>query len=385
MTEENRRILETIKNTGKKVVFFGAGQYGKEAALCIKECYPEINAIGFFDNNWVLWGKRIIDDLYCEKPSISCENTVCLITVSEIHQGDIKKQASALGFEKIYEWKSSEQPDKYQQKYIDLLNKRTPKKKIYYVVDIVEHCNLNCQMCDHFAPLSDEHFMRIESFCRDMERMVELFQEDIPFICLEGGEPLLHPEIDQFIRAASRILPKTEILIFTTGLNLAKMNQDFWAACRECRAILAITKYPIPFEYKRIEQLAAENGVELRYFGGDITVKTSMHKPIDMEGKQNQYASFHSCYMANGECVDVKNGRLYPCTFVANLHIFNSRFNKNLEITDCDYIDLFADVNAEKIRSFLSNPIPACKYCKVTDWSYDHPWKISQKGIEEWT
>lgn len=385
MTKENEKVLEVIRNTGKQVILFGAGQYGKEAASCIKEYFPEIHVVGFFDNNWILWGKRIIDDLYCMKPTDSWGNAVCLITISANYQRDVKRQVSNLGFEKIYEWESIEQPNRYQQKCVDLLNKRTPKKKIYYVIDIVEHCNLNCQMCDHFAPLSDRYFMTIESYCRDMERMAELFGEDIPFICLEGGEPLLHPEIAQFIREASKILPKTEIQIFTTGLNLPNMNQDFWSACRECRVILAITKYPISFEYEIIEKLAVENGVELRYFGGDITVKTSMHKPIDMEGKQNPYESFHSCYMANGECVDVKNGRLYPCTFAANLHIFNKRFGKNIEITSRDYIDLYTEVDADKIREFLCNPISACRYCKVAEWSYNHPWRISQKKIEEWT
>ena len=382
--------IEEIAKANKPIILFGAGNIGKEAGLYFIENHPEIRIEKYFDNSFFLWGKRIIDDIYCERPQGKVEEYVCLITTGEKHIKEIEIQAKKMGFFNVYIWSdttdyNSEVHD-LRRKYIDLLNKRTPKYNLYYVVDIVEHCNLNCQMCDHFAPISDEHFMTLEAYIRDAERIAEIYGDNgsIPFVCIEGGEPLLHPNINSIIENTRRILSKTQIQIFTTGLLLSKMGEDFWKICRICEVMLVVTKYPIKFDYEVIVELAAQNKVSLKFFSGDLTVKTSYHKPIDLKGTQNKYESFHRCYMANGECADLKGGKLYPCTFAANIHIFNQYFKQRLQITEKDYIDIYSTVTPEDIGEFLSNPIPACKYCDVKNWTYNHVWGISKKTINEW-
>jgi molybdenum cofactor biosynthesis enzyme MoaA len=69
-----------------------------------------------------------------------------------------------------------------------------------YIVEthLVDHCNLNCKGCSHFASLvPGEVFTDIEIFKRDIARLSQIFI-DVYEIRLMGGEPLLHPDIDTF-------------------------------------------------------------------------------------------------------------------------------------------------------------------------------------------
>lgn len=146
-----------------------------------------------------------------------------------------------------------------------------------------------------------------------------------------------------------------------------------------------MTQYPIPFDYDLLEKLAEKASVKLNFYAGHNEEKLSMHKPMDLEGKQDKYVSFHHCYMANDICVMVKSGKLYACTLIPNLVHFNKYFNQKLEVTKRDYIDIHTDVTAEEIFDFLANPMPACRYCKVSEWRYDQIWQQSRRSIAEWT
>ena len=37
-------------------------------------------------------------------------------------------------------------------------------KGVTVEIQIVDHCNLNCNCCNHFSPLADKWFMELESF-----------------------------------------------------------------------------------------------------------------------------------------------------------------------------------------------------------------------------
>ena len=38
---------------------------------------------------------------------------------------------------------------------------------------LADHCNLNCQCCDHFAPIADNYFLDLDEFERDMSRLAD--------------------------------------------------------------------------------------------------------------------------------------------------------------------------------------------------------------------
>ena len=108
------------------------------------------------------------------------------------------------------------------------------------------------------------------------------------------------------------------------------------------------------------------------------------HWVMDLNGGQNPTESFKLCYHAN-KCIFLKKGKLYTCPIIANICNFNKYFNKNLEVTNQDYIDIYKAANIMEILNFLAKPVPFCKYCDIQHMTWHNPWKVSEKSIEEWT
>ena len=101
----------------------------------------------------------------------------------------------------------------------------------YFNVNLVEHCNLNCKYCDHFAPLAEEKYTDIKSLEKDLKRMSSLL--NINSVGLMGGEPLLHPNLVEILKMSRAVLKNTKLTIFTNGILLPKMDDLFWQTCFE--------------------------------------------------------------------------------------------------------------------------------------------------------
>jgi molybdenum cofactor biosynthesis enzyme MoaA len=96
----------------------------------------------------------------------------------------------------------------------------------YLEANLVDHCNLNCRRCSHFAPLAEPHFVAPDDFERDMRRLSALFR-NIRVIRLMGGEPLLHPEAERFLSIARTAFPLARIHLVTNGLLLDELREAF--------------------------------------------------------------------------------------------------------------------------------------------------------------
>ena len=57
-------------------------------------------------------------------------------------------------------------------------------------------------------------------------------------IYLLGGEPLLHPQVSEFIREARKHFPETRIYVVTNGSLVMRQDDEFWRAMAETRTIL---------------------------------------------------------------------------------------------------------------------------------------------------
>ena len=74
---------------------------------------------------------------------------------------------------------------------------------------------------------------------------------------------------------------------------------------------------------------------------------------------------------------------MYPCPFAAYVHHFNKKFNKNIQVTEADYIDIHSNINKRKLLKKITSPVPVCRFCniagrRVTDW------EVSKQDISEW-
>ena len=267
------------------------------------------------------------------------------------------------------------------------IEKITPQK-IFQNIEfhVTEHCNLNCYGCDHFSPLAQPEFAEVSEFERDIKRISELTNGEVKRFCLLGGEPLLHPQIIDFMRITRQYLPETRIAILTNGILLPKQSKEFWESCKKYNIVVNTTKYPINIDFEKIKEIAAKYDVEYGYFSNsNQVIKTSDHYPLNLKGNGNKTENFKHCMLAN-HCIFLKHGHLYTCAIAPNIEHFNKYFNYNIPLTNKDGIDIYKVKNQKHILKFLATPIPFCKYCNISERIQGrNKWCISKKDISEWS
>lgn len=258
------------------------------------------------------------------------------------------------------------------------------KRLVYLDLNIVDHCNLRCKGCDHFAPLASEYCVPLELIEQDLARLSNILKGDLFAMSIMGGEPLLHPRLKEIMSAARRSFPKTRISLRTNGILLLRQDEDFWKICHEQNIAVIPTRYPINLDFDAMEKTATAHQVSFRF--DNLTqsdVKTSYKIPLDIEGKQNPETNFRNCFHANTYPM-LMEGRLYPCTVAPNVHHFNKSFSTCLELADGDALNIYRVMEASEIFDFLSTPKPFCRYCDVRNRSFGHKWERSKKAMAEW-
>lgn len=264
-----------------------------------------------------------------------------------------------------------------------LMMRTTPRPALFFDVEVVEHCNLNCRCCGSMASLAGEEYLDFEEYKKDLTRLSELSGGVVHHINILGGEPLLHPMITQILLFAREKFSVGDIRLVTNGILLMQMKQDFWEALRTAKIHLAPTKYPIRVDYNAIRRKAESMGIQFSWFR-DVQEWGWLHNKIDITGQRNENHSFMHCTNAN-ECGVLSHGKLYPCPKVAKIRHFNRKFGLDLPVTLRDYIDIYReDLTLNDIMQFYCHSVPFCRFCN-TFACYQTNWGISEKKIEEWT
>jgi MoaA/NifB/PqqE/SkfB family radical SAM enzyme len=252
-------------------------------------------------------------------------------------------------------------------------------------IHLTDHCNLNCRGCDNFSPLSPEIFADIAVVERDYARISELSNGQVGEIQLLGGEPLLHPQVIDFMRISREYFPQIPVKIISNGVLLLQQNEKFWEACRQYDIEIIVTKYPVKINHEDIEQRAKKENIKFGFYGSTAEVEKNMQCiPLDLSGKQNARDSFLRCSSAN-RCIALDNGRIYTCTTIPYVKYFNEHFNKNLTVTEADLLNIYEAKSMDEILSFLCKPMPFCRFCNQKGVILDIGYGISKKDISEWT
>jgi hypothetical protein len=160
-------------------------------------------------------------------------------------------------------------------------------------------------------------------------------------------------------------------------------SSEFYDCCRKNDIIIGITKYPINLNFSKIEKMLNEFGVKMYYFFDNGIDKTFRRIPLDMNGMQDNRYNFKHCGLSNA-CNCLEDGKIYPCAKIAYIKYFNKYFNKNLLITENDYIDIYKVNNITEILDYLCRPMPFCRYCHAKKAVFGQEYAISKKDISEW-
>ena len=228
---------------------------------------------------------------------------------------------------------------------------------------VAYHCNLKCAHCSHMAPFIRPTLPPLESFARDVGRLSEaLHVRDIRMV---GGEPLLNPQIVEFLKAARASGIADSVMVTTNGLLLNSMKDEFW----ENVDFVWISQYPgaSPRDrmIERFRARAAESGTRLEVdptFFFRATITTEAH-PDDAVTRM----IYRTCESAHRfHCHMIHEGRLFKCACPPFMPEYLERMGKNGYDPSADafHIHQARDLFAE-LKAFLFSPRPleACRNC----------------------
>ncbi len=401
--------LDTLKN--KKIIVYGAGQIGQIAILALREILEkfeeqvigcavttinnnpkflegiEVHSLEYYKNydNGVIY-LIAAKDMYREQ--MIRELTVRNITNYQYFDSKefvelLEKMWMSQNKERYLEFKENANKVLGNEEYILFLSRQLKQGVLNFEVNLVEHCNLNCQSCNHFSPLAEKKFLNCEQIELDLKQINKLLGSNIGKVMLLGGEPLLHPRLHDLLKIFRGLLPEASIDVVTNGLLIPKMNKEFWELVNNLQIGLSVTKYPINFDYADCEKIAEKNGVHISYGHLSEAIKTTYHLPLKDKAEFNPYDMYMKCSHAN-ECVVLREGMLYTCPLAANVQHYNKYFNKHIPEGKEVSIDIYKVGSWQEIEEFLKRPNKMCAYCDIYHYTYNIPWAISKRDISEW-
>lgn len=242
---------------------------------------------------------------------------------------------------------------------------------------VTNHCNLNCKGCAHFAPLAKPWFADINKFKHDLQILADKVIVDE--LILFGGEPLLHPDIQDFFVVARNILPEAKINVLTNGLLLLKKLPELKKSLVDNHIIVDVTCYPINVDYKLALKMLKVFGIKYRIYNDLEPIKTLRKHKLSHIKQQNDW----NCLMINSKSVQLKDGKLYICPIQAYIDIFNEYFDETFEVEKSDVLTLTEDTTAEEILNMYYWKNEFCKYCREP--IEGNKYSTSKKDKQEWT
>lgn len=374
-----------------KIVIFGAGKAGRYLYNQIVENAKEIEVFGFLDNylEGEYKGKKILrpEKFFEEQKEIDAvfisagaQKTLkaMINTCLKYHIVDIYMMHDIAGKCRLPLFNKNE----IIETRIRKLNFSPEKPSLsYFEVPITDNCNLNCKGCLFASNMTKgvEHVKLIE-LKNDAKRMSELFY-DIPWIRILGGEPLMHPDIVEILKAYRYYFPDSEIDLCTNGLLIPKMKKDFWNCVKQERVSIHVSGYKPT--YNMLDKIdAILKDLDIPYA---ILKREKFQKYYTDKPDNNMEKSFEKC-IASG-CHEVYRGKISTCSAVIAFEKFNRFFGTEYKIKeDEDWFNIHnPQIDSWKVKERLESPSYICKYCsdsKIDNFVWDYsPHKILLKDF----
>lgn len=244
--------------------------------------------------------------------------------------------------------------------------------------EISEKCNLNCKRCNHYSNIFENgQMVEIEQFSKDIRTLKSRVYNVKRFKIL-GGEPLMHPRVDLFVRSCRDVFPNAYIAIVTNGILVPQMSNELIDAIKEANVVVEISAYP-PTKEKiaEITEYLEQKGIRYRIFrNGDL-----FGAYLTTSGENNPMDSMTKCYAQ--VCHAMKNGYLYKCASGLNIDVLNQRYNIDLPMEKKELERNGQVIPAKEMFDYLVNPVALCCYCTDFEW---HNWEQTRNDakLEDW-
>jgi hypothetical protein len=183
-----------------------------------------------------------------------------------------------------------------------------------------------------------------------------------------GGEPLLHPQITEVLRAIRRSGISETVRLFTNGLLLHTMDDEFWAALDE----LTISNYtsapgkPAVLDAVRAKARAFDVVLNIKPVAEFSEVMRAEREADPVEVRR----TYEGCWLRH-RCMVVRRGKFYMCTRAAYADEFHRDLlqrahpDDHAEAIVGDGIALTTPDLGEALVTYLnrSEPLVSCRFC----------------------
>ena len=228
----------------------------------------------------------------------------------------------------------------------------------YMEYHIAEHCNLNCKACGHLSNITKPEFPDLKGYIRDINRLSDLL-ENIDKIRLMGGEPLLNPELGQFIIETKKAFPNTDLRIVSNGLLVPKISEELIQIIKDNDVTFDITQYP-PTEKMINEIKSFFNKYNIK---NEISEKVNYFVVSQRKTAQNGILKHKIYKHCNSRyCHFLTDGKMAVC---AKPFVFSKNGIEYSHFTE-DTVDIYdKKINSYKLKRILNKPINGCLSCEV--------------------
>lgn len=374
----------------KDIVLFGAGIEGKQFADMVQngKCKGlEHFRIAYFCDNYVASGSyvrgvKVINAFELQKMERKYDVFIC----SEKHLDEIMEQLYKMKIQNaVYYVPPYVYAYKYNNEDMPIAIKMNIEKPrlSWLEIEIVKHCNMNCNGCSVCANISNAEYKDIESFERDM-RQLKKYYSGIKVLKLFGGEPLLHPQIGEFVICARKYYPDAKLLVHSNGLLIPSSKESLLKIMSEKDAEFVFTLYPETGKLKR--------KIELKLQKSNVTYEFTepvyeFRKAININGDYNPQEVFSNCC----KCWGLTDGRL-SCGFPELVEKIETAYK--VKICDNKYVssvDIYkSEMNGWDINRMLNKAYGLCAYCAfmrfniIDDENSYYTWRRDEPKLEDW-
>ena len=255
------------------------------------------------------------------------------------------------------------------------------RKLPYLEFHVADHCNLNCANCEHYSGLvKGDVFPDFDKFSKDI-RQLRNFINDIGIIRILGGEPLLNPQIEDYIKLVSEVYPDSIIKVVTNALLLKSMPESFFDTLNSCHegSGVHISLYPVMKDHiDPVLKMLKEK--KTHYVVSPVIDKFRKQQSLTPGNDEETARKYTHCYQKG--CVNLYDGKIASCFLPFTTKYFNEYFDKDLP--EDGTIDLYEDgLTIEKIMHRLSTPFERCRYCTEP---VELPWHVIHEPsiLDDW-
>jgi MoaA/NifB/PqqE/SkfB family radical SAM enzyme len=243
--------------------------------------------------------------------------------------------------------------------------------------NLARHCTLKCTNCNHGSAIADHWFMEPESMERDLAKLSKVAH--FSFHCLQGGEPLLHKRLLDFMDIQERSGIADKYGILTNGTLLHAMPDEFWKKAARPNFELRWSVYPIITD-QHVEEMTAK----AKSFGVDFRPgRIGAFKPMLTTHSDAGQHVWNICPWKR--CWTAHEGMLYHCPIAA---LFPSQFPERFSEPPHPQVDGYSldTITEDTLKEMLNRQqaLKSCEICTgavVGNWV---PWSQIKTGREDW-